>query len=528
MASITQEKSGGWRFKYVDNGKCKGIRFGKCNKHDAQSAHIFLDRLIAAKRLASTPDGETIAWLNRLDDAIHARIAKAGLTPPRQDRKVPTLKNLIEQFTATLSGKPRTHAMYHQTAKNLITFLTDQPLMEITNQHADQYRVWLERDRKLAQATIARGIVAARTIFNKAIRWKMITENPFTGVKGGKQSNDARHHLVPLEEVSKLMNACPNSEWRAIIALSRFGGVRVPSEILPLKWSDIHWGDGKDDAGSIRITSPKTEHHHGGGTRLIPLFPEIYQPLLECFELAQPGEEFIITQRPCDSNTLHDHLKKIITRAGLKPWPRLFHNMRSSRISELLNKQRRDIAQIARWMGTSPETIAKHYLQSTNTGEDFKQAAARPEGGPESGPATAQKAALHTPAPESTEQQKTNETRMDQAFLPSDADGCRYVRDNPQLSRRISTWDPLRGKFGQNTSSFAIETFSAAFRHLIHAALTGLPSRLSVVFATTIPSQRHLLPAIQWTPVAASPPEDLPLPRWIRQPCCHDHCWCCL
>ena len=94
--------------------------------------------------------------------------------------------------------------------------------------------------------------------------------------------------------------------------------------------------------------------------------------------------------------------------------------------------------------------------------------------------------------------------------------------------RRISTWDPLRGKFGQNTSSFAIETFSAAFRHLIHAALTGLPSRLSVVFATTIPSQRHLLPAIQWTPVAAAPPEDLPLPRWIRQPCCHDHCWCCL
>ena len=394
MSSITQERPGFWRFKYAENGKTKGIRLGKCNKHDAQSAQIFLDRLIAAKRLASTPDAEIIGWLNRLDNPIHARIAKAGLTPARQERKVPTLKNLIEQFTATLSGKPRTHAMYHQTGNNLIVYLTDRPLTEITNQDADEYRIWLEHDRKLAQATIARGIVAARTIFNKAIRWKMITDNPFTGIKGGKQSNDARQHLITPSDASKLIDSCPDAQWRLIIALTRYGGVRVPSELLPLKWEHIHWGDGKDDAGSIRITSPKTEHHHGGGSRLIPLFPEIYQALMECRKDAADGGEFIIIQRPCDSNTLHDQLKKIIARAGLKPWPRLFHNMRSSRISELLNAKRRDIARIARWMGTSPETIAKHYLQSTNTGEDFKQAAARPEGGPESGPATAQKAVL--------------------------------------------------------------------------------------------------------------------------------------
>ena len=265
--------------------------------------------------------------------------------------------------------------------------MTDRPVNQITTQDADEFRAWLKTDQQLAQATIARRIKAARTIFTKGQRWGMNATNPFTGVKGGQQANDARKHPITAEEVSKLMDACPDAQWRLIIALARCGGVRVPSEILPLRWADVHWGNGTDDAGSIRITSPKTEHHHGGGTRLIPLFPELYQPLLDCFELAQPGEEFII-RRQGKSKNFAAPLKKIIQHAGLKAWPRLFNNMRSSRISELLKQKdpEYDLAQVAEWAGNSPETIAKHYLQSTNKAEDFKRAAARKEGGPKSGP----------------------------------------------------------------------------------------------------------------------------------------------
>jgi hypothetical protein len=41
---------------------------------------------------------------------------------------------------------------------------------------------------------------------------------------------------------------------RVIVALARFGGIRVPSE-LDIAWSDVLW-----DKNRIRITSPKTEH----------------------------------------------------------------------------------------------------------------------------------------------------------------------------------------------------------------------------------------------------------------------------
>ena len=101
MASITKEKSGTYRLKFLDGNKTIGIRLGTRDKKAAISARAFVEALITAKKLGVSPDGETVAWLNRLDDVIHARIAKAGLTPPRQAQKLPTLKELITKFIAT-------------------------------------------------------------------------------------------------------------------------------------------------------------------------------------------------------------------------------------------------------------------------------------------------------------------------------------------------------------------------------------------------------------------------------------------
>jgi integrase len=64
-------------------------------------------------------------------------------------------------------------------------------------------------------------------------------------------------------------------EWRLLIALCRYGGLRCPSEVLSLKWEHIHWAEGR-----MTVPSPKTEHHDGGESREVPLFPEL-RPFLE-------------------------------------------------------------------------------------------------------------------------------------------------------------------------------------------------------------------------------------------------------
>ncbi|MCA9112564.1 MAG: hypothetical protein KDA52_21605 [Planctomycetaceae bacterium] len=65
------------------------------------------------------------------------------------------------------------------------------------------------------------------------------------------------------------------------------------------------------------------------------MFPEIRPYLYECYDLAQDGAEFVISRyRKFDSNygTL---LTKHIRRAKLKPWPKPFQNLRSTRETEL-------------------------------------------------------------------------------------------------------------------------------------------------------------------------------------------------
>ncbi|MFM8262319.1 MAG: hypothetical protein ACKN9S_08575 [Pirellula sp.] len=67
-----------------------------------------------------------------------------------------------------------------------------------------------------------------------AVDWKIIDENPFLKVKTQKSSVKV-NEFVPREVVDKLMKKA-NPVWQVILALSRYGGLRTPSETLSLRW----------------------------------------------------------------------------------------------------------------------------------------------------------------------------------------------------------------------------------------------------------------------------------------------------
>ena len=71
----------------------------------------------------------------------------------------------------------------------------------------------------------------------------MIEENPFAEMEEGVsvRANKARDYFVTLEEANKVLEHCPDNEWKLIFALSRYGGLRCPSEHLAMTWGDINW-----------------------------------------------------------------------------------------------------------------------------------------------------------------------------------------------------------------------------------------------------------------------------------------------
>jgi integrase len=231
--------------------------------------------------------------------------------------------------------------------------------------------------KKLAQMTVRKRLQFATMIFRAALRRRLIAESSFADVFI-KASMPNRERFITAEETAKLLDACPNHHWRVIVTLARFGGLRCPSEVHSLRWQDIDW-----DTGRIVVSSPKTAHHPGKSSRTIPLFPELRSILSEAFDLAPDGAVYVVDERMRASSqgnagwrncNLRTTFTKIVRRAGLTPRPRLFHNLRSSRQTELAERFPTHV--VCDWLGNSEEIARKHYIQTTD--DHFARAVTSP------------------------------------------------------------------------------------------------------------------------------------------------------
>jgi integrase len=344
------------------------IRLGRMPARAARDIEAHVEDIIADKLAHRPHDARTAEWLSGLDDELLARLRRVGLAEGVGIAQT-TLEAFLERFFDALVGKPSTRISYGNTRRNLEEHFGKGRLMrDISHAEADAWRAWLVEHEKLAPATIARRVVAARTMWRKAIRWKLVTENVFEGVKGGHQGNESRKRFIPMADIERVLDCCPDAEWRVVVLLSRVAGLRTPSETLALTWRDIDWA-----RGTIHVTCPKMAHHESYAVRTVPLFPRLRGPLLELFEQSDEGADHLI-QRYRDSRTnLRTQFERIIRRAGLSPWPKLFHNLRASRESELLREF--DLATVCKWLGNSPVVMARHYATSVDLDGDFRRAA---------------------------------------------------------------------------------------------------------------------------------------------------------
>jgi len=67
---------------------------------------------------------------------------------------------------------------------------------------------------------------------------------------------------------------------------------------------------------------------------------------------------------------LRTTFEKIVRRAGLEPWPRLFHALRASCETDLAREY--PITTACRWIGNTVAVASRHYVQVTE--EDFRRA----------------------------------------------------------------------------------------------------------------------------------------------------------
>ncbi len=373
MASIVRDSGGRKRvLGMLPDGRRPAIRLGKVSMKLAEAFNVKYEALIASKLTGTTVDDEVGRWLADLPDAMYDKLVRIGLAKPRAATAGGmadgmTLGQFLDDYTRSrVDVKPNTQLVYGRTRKHLLEhFGAGKVLSEITAGDADAWRLYLVK-YGLAENTIRRTCGIARQFFRAAVRRRLIASNPFADLRSSVKGNKAREFFVSRPDTDKILAACPNVEWKLIFALARYGGLRSPSETLLLRWADLNWEQGK-----MLVRSPKTEHHAGGESRLVPIFHELRGLLLEAFEQAEPGAEFVIAKHRKGGMNLRTHLVRIMAKAGVKPWPKLFQNLRSTRQTELAERWPEHV--VCAWLGNSRLVAREHYLQVTE--EHFRQAA---------------------------------------------------------------------------------------------------------------------------------------------------------
>ena len=370
MASVCVEVNGRRLIQVNELPTRPKVRLGKASDKVAQSIRVKIESLIASKASGQPLDRETAHWLREIDDRLHQKIARIGLVQARgESTQAVTLSELVERYIGKRSKiKPNTLRNY-QTTKRLLTdhFGPNRPVSAIHAGHARDYKEWLVG--KYSPATVAREIKRARQFFEYAKDHRLTGENPFAKIKAGSQKNAKRKHFVDRDVTETVLAACPDNNWRLLIVLARYGGLRIPSELQQLTWGDIDWHGGK-----FTVRVPKKEHIDGHEKRIVPIFPEIRPYLQQAFSEAPEGGVHVL---PCEFHRegyAYAGVLRAVERASIQPWPKLLQNLRASRETELMRQEPAHV--VHAWLGNSREVAEDHYLMVTDA--DYARASTEP------------------------------------------------------------------------------------------------------------------------------------------------------
>ena len=354
MATLLTTKSGASYLQYYEGQTRMTITLPKrFDTKTAEELKQIIEKLIYCRDNMLPIDRRTLTWIETAPDIIRNKLADKGLITVQQQH---TCSKLWNAFFAEKEGiKQTTLNMYKTAQRRFFTFFDDERKISGLGQ-MDMLEWKRHLNKSYAEATVAGTFAKAKAVFNWAVEKGWLETTPLQGISGGTYSNQDNDRFIEVDEYHRLLKACPCQEWRVIITLVRIGGLRCPSEVLRVRWNEIHW-----EKKFFMVTSPKLEHHKGKGWRYVPIFPEIRQEL-EALRSTYQGEEpeFVINRYRDPMQNLGTQFARISKSAGLEKIPRPFDNMRASRATEV-NAEFGTKNEEA-WLGHSKKIALKHYL----------------------------------------------------------------------------------------------------------------------------------------------------------------------
>ena len=247
---------------------------------------------------------------------------------------------------------------------------------------------WAE---KFSPYTVRTVFSSVRAIFNKAVRLKLIAENPCQGCELPKKERRFPVRILSAEEQAAFLKKCDET-GALVLRFALLTGLR-PSEYLGLTWQDFDL-----QRGLVRVQrSLKKTTERGfffgdlktkSSNRVIFLDVETLELLKKAYSLRRSSTDLVFHNKkglPISNSTLFCQLARVLKKAGL-PHCRIY-DLRHSHASILLEKGIPVQAVAARLGHSSPNTTMLNYIH------------ARPEHGAQIAGVLSDLFSANTPAP---------------------------------------------------------------------------------------------------------------------------------
>ena len=264
-----------------------------------------------------------------------------------------TLSRFVDYFIARNSHwAPATITIWKGLGKELEKFFGgDREMASVTEADAEDCARWF-RSKGHSKSHSGKQVQSTKQLFTAALRARVIYSNPFhDGIDYSQPIDHSRKAYVSEEVIDRLI-AAAEPHLAAVIATARYAGVRVPSEIVKMKWEDLGW-----DTGLACIHDEKRKRD-----RVLPFFKKWRATMDQWKKSEDSPSEFVFNRaRASAAKTYRDGFLELIERCELKPWPKLWHTLRASRETDLKEAMPGREHVVCEWIGNSIEVSRKHY-----------------------------------------------------------------------------------------------------------------------------------------------------------------------
>ena len=208
---ISKNANGQRRIQFYDgNGKRRSIGISSISERKAERIRDKVEQLVEQTVTGTPLSSEVSRWVAGLDDRMHAKLAKVGLTDNWEPTEVASATECItgdirpieffDQYLVQCGDlKPSSLTVYGNVRRNFIEFFDDgKALAAITEFDADNFRRFM-KSKGYADATVNRRCGVAKTVAKAAVRHRLIQSNPFEHLAATVNGNPQKRRMISRE-----------------------------------------------------------------------------------------------------------------------------------------------------------------------------------------------------------------------------------------------------------------------------------------------------------------------------------------